>query len=150
MAVEFGARQLLATKQAEWLVRPVLYVSLLKHGIREHPLDLALLAGGMFTGLWLLWFLRAVPGQRLLPMRIGVGLILGAAIGLSVHSLVSDTSAGIFVLRLGAWRQRFGPFGVALLIGGAMVLSTWVLTSSLDDATAGARWRDLLLPRVRR
>jgi hypothetical protein len=149
LAVEFGIRVALANRHSAWLLRPVLYIALPKPGFREHPFALALELVSIPFALWFMWFLRAVPTKRLLALRIGVGLLLGGAIGLFVSSVAFDASANLFVAQLGDWGYAFSPFDGPMVVGLALVIGT-LATSSLDDEFRGLRWRDLLVPRSHR
>jgi Signal peptidase (SPase) II len=139
IAVEITAHLLLSGRRAIWLFKPHLYVALPKPFVHTDWLSVAI---SVVASLMLLFWMRfrKTPSRPALPlMWLGLGMILGGAVGETVTGIALGTITSILVVTRGAWGYAFGPFDVAVVIGIVLFLPGF-----LRDTRETYRWRELL------
>jgi len=77
-------------------------------------------------------------------MWLGLGIILGGAIGEAVTGVALGSSTNILVVKRGAWGYAFSPFNVGVVIGFLLFLPGLLHPSRLlRDPQEPFRWRDM-------
>ncbi|HXO58251.1 MAG TPA: signal peptidase II [Candidatus Acidoferrum sp.] len=139
IAVEITTHLLVAGKRAIWLFKPNLYVALPKPFVHTDWLSVAIsVAASLMLLYWMLF--RKAPSKPALPlMWLGLGMILGGAVGETVTGIALGTITSILVVTRGTWGYAFGPFDVAKVIGIVLFLPGF-----LRDTTETYGWRELL------
>ncbi|MDQ6884154.1 MAG: hypothetical protein M3077_07970 [Candidatus Dormibacteraeota bacterium] len=146
IAVEITAHLFLHRERGVWLLKPYLYAGLPKPFVHTDWLSVAAAAAIAVVMLFWTLLIRSAPSDVSLPfMWLGLGIILGGAIGEAVTGIALGTSTNILVARRGAWGYAFSPFNVAVGIGFLLFLPALLHPSRLlRDPRGPFRWRDLL------
>ncbi len=145
IVVEIAAHRLLDGGRAVWLFKPYLYAGLPKPFVHTEWLSVAASAALAVVLLFLTLLLRSSLSKRTPPfMWLGLGIILGGAIGEALTGVALGTSTNILVARRGAWGYAFSPFNVGVVIGFLLFLPELLHPSRLlRDPQEPFRWRDM-------
>lgn len=145
VAVEIAAHRLLDGGRAVWLFKPYLYAGLPKPFVHTDWLGVAASAALAVVLLFWTLLLRSSLSKPTPPfMWLGLGIILGGAIGEAVTGVALGSSTNILVVKRGAWGYAFSPFNVGVVIGFLLFLPGLLHPSRLlRDPQEPFRWRDM-------